>query len=45
MLILGDKEVESNSVSVRDRKGNNESFSINDFIQKVKEEVVSRVNN
>lgn len=45
MLILGDKEVESNSVSVRDRKGSNEFFSINDFIQKVKKEISSRSNN
>lgn len=45
MLILGEKEVESNSVSVRDRNGNNESFSVTDFIQKVKKEISSRSNN
>ena len=40
MLIIGDKEIESNSVGVRSRKdGDIGSMSFDDFSNKIKEEI------
>ena len=42
MLILGDKEVNSNSVGVRSRKeGDIGAMEINKFIEKINEEIVN----
>ena len=42
MLIVGDKEIETNSVAVRDRKqGDIGVMSVEDFIKRVKDEVKS----
>ncbi len=39
MLILGDKEQENGTVSVRNRKGETEVMSVDEFIAKLREEV------
>ncbi|MFZ5352117.1 MAG: threonine--tRNA ligase [Bacillota bacterium] len=45
MLVVGDKEVENGTVSVRDRKeGDKGSVSIEDFIVKIQEEIKNKVN-
>ncbi len=45
MLIVGDKEIESNMVSVRDRKeGDIGSMELDSFIDKVRKEIVEKVN-
>ena len=43
MLVVGDKEVENNSVSVRSREdGNIVAYGINDFLEKIKKEIFDR---
>ena len=43
MLIIGDKEMDSNSVSVRSRKdGDLGTLSVNDFVDKIVEEIRSK---
>ena len=42
MLVIGDKEMEANTVGVRDRKeGDIGQMSVDAFIEKVKEEVAN----
>ena len=44
MLIVGDKEVEENKVSVRDRKeGDIGQIEVDAFIEKVKKEIENRL--
>lgn len=43
MIIVGEKEMNSNSISVRQhKKGDIGSFEINDFIAKIKDEIISK---
>ena len=43
MLVVGDKEIENNSVSVRSREdGDIGAYGINDFIDKIKKEIFDR---
>ncbi|SHJ11374.1 threonine--tRNA ligase [Lutispora thermophila] len=45
MLIVGDKEVESSSVSVRDRKeGDKGVMKLEEFIEKIQDEIRSKIN-
>ena len=39
MLVLGDKEQESNLLAVRDRKGETVSMTPAEFVEKIKQEV------
>ena len=45
MLVLGAKEVESNNISVRDRKGETTTMDLDAFINQVVDEIKNRVNN
>ncbi|WHH59225.1 threonine--tRNA ligase [Petroclostridium sp. X23] len=46
MLVIGDKEMESGAVAVRSRKeGDQGVMSVEEFINKIKEEVKKKVNN
>lgn len=46
MLVAGDKEVEASAVNVRQRNGEQHgTMSIEDFVQKAKEEITNRTNN
>ena len=45
MLVLGAKEVESNNISVRDRKGETTTMELDAFIAKVVDEIKTRKNN
>jgi threonyl-tRNA synthetase len=43
MLVIGDKEMESNTVNIRHRRAETQAtLSINDFISKIKEEIQTR---
>ena len=42
MLVLGAKEVEANSISVRDRKGETTTMEVDEFIAKVTAEIKNR---
>ena len=42
MLVLGAKEVESNNISVRDRKGETTTMEVDEFIAKVTSEIKNR---
>ncbi|MCL5004574.1 MAG: His/Gly/Thr/Pro-type tRNA ligase C-terminal domain-containing protein, partial [Patescibacteria group bacterium] len=42
ILIVGDKEISSNSVSVRSRKGDNETMSLEKFLEKIKKEILEK---
>ena len=45
MLVVGDKEIENNSVSVRSREdGDIGAYGINDFIDKIKKEIFDKNN-
>lgn len=45
MLVIGDKEIQSDTVSVRSRKkGDMGAIKINSFIDNIKEEIANRVN-
>jgi len=45
MLVLGDKEVESNLVAVRTRLGGDEgTMTLDEFMAKIKEEIISKKN-
>ncbi len=44
MLVLGDKEIESGEVNVRDRSGKNSNMKIEDFTNKAKLEIENRKN-
>lgn len=39
MLIMGDKEIENNEVSVRNREGQSKSYKLADFIKNIKVEI------
>ena len=44
MLLVGDKDIENNTVSIRDRRdGDIGSMSIEEFIAKITEEVNNKV--
>jgi threonyl-tRNA synthetase len=44
MLVVGDKEMESDSVSVRDRKdGDKGVMKFEDFVARISEEIKNRV--
>ena len=45
MLVLGAKEVESNNISVRDRKGETTTMDLDAFINQVVDEIKTRKNN
>ena len=45
MLVLGAKEVEANSISVRDRKGETTTMDLDAFINQVVDEIKTRKNN
>ena len=45
MLVLGAKEVESNNISVRDRKGETTTMDLHAFINQVVDEIKTRKNN
>ncbi len=46
MLVVGDKEMETDSVAVRDRKeGDKGTVKVEDFISKIKEEIENKTNN
>ncbi|GAD01741.1 threonyl-tRNA synthetase [Agarivorans albus MKT 106] len=46
MLVVGDKEVESNEVAVRTRKGDDlGKFAVDKFVEQVKQEITNRDNN
>jgi threonyl-tRNA synthetase len=43
MLVCGDKEVEAGEIAVRTRKGEDlGKFSIDEFLQKIRDEIQSR---
>ena len=43
MLVIGEKEIESNTVSVRSREdGDIGVFDVNDFIEKIKKEIYDK---
>ena len=43
MLIVGEKEAETNTVSVRSRNGNTETMSLDDFVAKAAKENAEKV--
>ncbi|UPW20525.1 threonine--tRNA ligase [Agarivorans sp. TSD2052] len=46
LLVVGDKEVDSNEVAVRTRKGDDlGKFAVDDFVEQVKQEIANRDNN
>ncbi|WP_221077164.1 threonine--tRNA ligase [Agarivorans aestuarii] len=46
LLVVGDKEVESNEVAVRTRKGDDlGKFAVDKFVEKIKQEIANRDNN
>ena len=45
MLVLGAKEVESNNINVRDRKGETTTMDLDAFINQVVDEIKTRKNN
>lgn len=42
MLVVGDRESESGEVSVRDRKGENVTMSLDEFVAMIKEKIATR---
>jgi threonyl-tRNA synthetase len=42
IVVVGDKEIESGNLNIRNRKDEQESYSLGDFIQKAQEEIVSK---
>lgn len=42
MLVVGDREAESGEVSVRDRKGDNVTMSLDEFVAIIKEKIATR---
>lgn len=42
MLVVGDREAESGEVSVRDRKGENVTMSLDEFVAMIKEKIATR---
>ncbi|MEE1673283.1 threonine--tRNA ligase [Agarivorans aestuarii] len=46
LLVVGDKEVESNEVAVRTRKGDDlGKFAVDKFVEKIRQEIANRDNN
>ncbi|MFH1588283.1 MAG: threonine--tRNA ligase [Candidatus Diapherotrites archaeon] len=44
MIVIGEKELEAGTVNVRDRKGNQKTMKINEFLKEVKEKIQKREN-
>lgn len=42
MLVVGDREAESGEVSVRDRKGDNVTMSLDEFVAMIKEKIATK---
>ncbi|HIE33053.1 MAG TPA: PDZ domain-containing protein, partial [Thermodesulfobacteriaceae bacterium] len=43
MIIVGDKEVENSRITVRTRKGENLEFTIEEFAERLKEEIIQKI--
>ena len=44
MLILGDKEIENKEISVRNRKGQNSTSKLSEFVKVIKKEIEEKSN-